>query len=102
MIIAHLTKNASASQSRKVPTNSRNEEEKISDEEEDSFDEIDDDVDIIRELLENLSKSKRKTHPVERKSTLPELFFLAGSELMDGWVCAILALEVVPKNLIFT
>ena len=24
------------------------------------------------------------------------------SELMDGWGCAILALEVVPKNLIFT
>ena len=23
------------------------------------------------------------------------------SELMDGWGCAILALEVVPKNLIF-
>ena len=25
-----------------------------------------------------------------------------GSESMDGWGCAILALEVVPKNLIFT
>ena len=24
------------------------------------------------------------------------------SELVDGWGCAILALEMVPKNLIFT
>ena len=24
------------------------------------------------------------------------------SESMDGWGCAILALEVIPKNLIFT
>ena len=25
-----------------------------------------------------------------------------GSESMDGWGCAILAIELVPKNLIFT
>ena len=67
MIIAHLTKNALASQSRKVPTYSRNEEEQISDEEEDSDDESDDDVDIIRELLENLSQ--KESEQVEEEDT---------------------------------
>ena len=67
MIIAHVTKNALASQSRKLRTYSRNEEEKISDEEEDSYDESDDDVDIMRELLENLSQ--KESEQVEEEDT---------------------------------
>ena len=54
-------------QSRKRPTYSKNEEEKISDEEEDSDDESDDDVDIIRELLENLSQ--KESEQVEEEDT---------------------------------
>ena len=54
-------------QSRKVPTYSRNDEEKISDEEEDSDDESDDDVDIIRELLKNLSQ--KESEQVEEEDT---------------------------------
>ena len=67
MIIAHLTNNALAIQSRKVPTYSRNEEEKISDEEEDRDDESDDDVDIIRELLDNMSR--KQSEQVEEEDT---------------------------------
>ena len=67
MIIAHLTKHASACQSRKVTTYSRNEEEKISDEEEDSDDESDDDVDIIGYLLENLTQ--KESEQVEQENT---------------------------------